>query len=149
MDLEGECRMNRQAWQQNQELSQMSLSTQEVGWVWGTGEGNVRKWLQTLKTCPCWDISSNKDLSSQGFITFSNCPINGGNTRIQIHEPTGAFLYSKLKQKLCVYSWCPLMSLLLSMIYKIRSKPCLASPFPWMCCFRTGPRIFVVGMGCT
>lgn len=83
------------------------------------------------------------------FITFPNCPINGGNTRIQIHEPTGAFLYSNLKQKLCVYSWCPLMSLLLSMIYKIRSKPCLTSPFPWMCCFRTGPRIFVVGMGCT
>lgn len=147
MDLEGECGMTRKPWQQNQALSLYILIHTGSGVGVGEGEGNVRKWLQTLKTRPRWDISSNKAVFPR-FHNLPKLPHQWGKHRFKYMSLGGPFFIHTITDAVCLFLVIPLMSPLLSIIYKIRPKPCLASPFPRMCCFRTGPRIFVVEMDC-
>lgn len=118
---------------------------------WGGCGGEGREMSESgykpLKPAPRWDISSNKAV----FPRFHNLPKlshQWGKHRFKYMSLGGPFFIHTITDAVCLFLVIPLMSPLLSMIYKIRPKPCLASPFPRMCCFRTGPRIFVVEMDC-
>lgn len=63
---------------------------------WGGCGGGGREMSESdykpLKLAPA-EIFPPTKLSSQGFITFPNCP-SMGETQIQIHEPRGALFHS-------------------------------------------------------
>lgn len=140
--------MTRKPWQQNQALSLYILIHTGSGVGVGEGGGKCQKVTTNPQNPPPLRYFLQQSSVFPRFHNFPKLPHQWGKHRFKYMSLGGPFFIHTITDAVCIFLVIPLMSPLLSMIYKIRPKACLASPFPRMCCFRTGPRIFVVEMDC-